>query len=926
MTKSRTWRYLGVYTLAFLVVGLVVFSPFIAGGRSLIWHTDGLTQHIKALSYYGMLLRGVVDSLASGQGLYLPGFAFSIGYGSDIVDTLSYYVIGDPLNLLSVFVPEESTPVLYSALLIARLYLAGLAFSLFARYAFQPPRAGLLAGALTYVFCGFALYAAVRHPYFANPLLYFPLVLYGVERVLRERKHGAFALSLALCTVSNFYFFYMIFVLMALYIIMRLVARHHAEGPAGVKAAFADLGWLFAAGCVGVLIGCCVFVPTVLYFLQDSRASIEHTVPLLYSGKYYSLLLLNASTTSDPGRWSYLSIGIVGVIALGSLFAERKANTQLKVAAVAFAMMLCVPFVGYAFNGFSYIANRWCWAFCFVGALAVATRWQALTQLTKRQALVLVGLVALYLAACTLLNWGNVLHMGLVIVAALWLLSAIGIAVASTLNDKRRTVASARVAGGMLIVVTCAGICLNGLALYSPMGGDYVNSFLKADEVCEIYSTEATAVADLNDDAFYRYSSSYVYANRNAGMLAGQPSTTYYWSLTNVRVKDFFHLMGINGSDYKGYCWHDLNDQSLLSELVGVKYYAAKTGELTPYGYDDEPLAHDTLYDTRNSEHYAIDLYRNKTPLPFGFTYTSTLDADSFAALPPEHRREAALQACVVSEGTRSLPTDVNALSLSATSVPYNMKPDENAEIDGNALTVKQKNATVTLDVDAPANAEVTLQFDGLKVGGSSATTFEVPVTFTFANGSKQTRSLNFASPDSVSYEPFQYVVVSPGYSDAALKSIRVKFPAKGTYTWDDLKVIAQPFDNYDSTVAKLTEDVMQDVNLHYLNAQTTATNRVTGRISLQQGKVLCTQIPYSEGWRVTVDGQDAELLCLNCMLAGVALGPGEHTLEFTYETPGATAGALLTVVGLALFALLLVVQRKGAGEEGARRGKHASR
>ena len=37
----------------------------------------------------------------------------NIGYGSDILTTLHYYVIGDPLTLLSVFVPAEHTETLY---------------------------------------------------------------------------------------------------------------------------------------------------------------------------------------------------------------------------------------------------------------------------------------------------------------------------------------------------------------------------------------------------------------------------------------------------------------------------------------------------------------------------------------------------------------------------------------------------------------------------------------------------------------------------------------------------------------------------------------------------------------------------------------------------------------------------------------------
>ena len=41
----------------------------------------------------------------------------NIGYGSDILTTLHYYVIGDPLTLLSVFVPADKTEVLYEVLI-----------------------------------------------------------------------------------------------------------------------------------------------------------------------------------------------------------------------------------------------------------------------------------------------------------------------------------------------------------------------------------------------------------------------------------------------------------------------------------------------------------------------------------------------------------------------------------------------------------------------------------------------------------------------------------------------------------------------------------------------------------------------------------------------------------------------------------------
>ena len=110
-----------------------------------------------------------------------------IGYGSDILTTLHYYVIGDPLTLLSVFVPEEKTEILYEVLIFLRLYLAGLAFS---GYCFSRRNAkqAVFLGTIIYVFCGWGIYASLKHPYFSNPMIYLPLILWGIDKIYKKRK------------------------------------------------------------------------------------------------------------------------------------------------------------------------------------------------------------------------------------------------------------------------------------------------------------------------------------------------------------------------------------------------------------------------------------------------------------------------------------------------------------------------------------------------------------------------------------------------------------------------------------------------------------------------------------------------------------------------------------------------------------------
>ena len=107
--KEKKADFYILYTIVFAAISLFIYSCFYFNGKSLIWSHDGVPQHINALAYYGKYLRNVLQTLVTEHKLSLPMWDMHIGYGSDILTTLHYYAIGDPLTLLSVFVPEKDT-------------------------------------------------------------------------------------------------------------------------------------------------------------------------------------------------------------------------------------------------------------------------------------------------------------------------------------------------------------------------------------------------------------------------------------------------------------------------------------------------------------------------------------------------------------------------------------------------------------------------------------------------------------------------------------------------------------------------------------------------------------------------------------------------------------------------------------------------
>ena len=89
--------------------------------------TDG-NNTSQLFVYFGQYGRTVLRTLLTEHQLVLPQWNFSLGYGGDILTTLHYYVIGDPLDLLSIACPTRYAVYLYSFLSLFRLYLAGLGF------------------------------------------------------------------------------------------------------------------------------------------------------------------------------------------------------------------------------------------------------------------------------------------------------------------------------------------------------------------------------------------------------------------------------------------------------------------------------------------------------------------------------------------------------------------------------------------------------------------------------------------------------------------------------------------------------------------------------------------------------------------------------------------------------------------------------
>ena len=403
--KRQKEVFLLVYTILFSVSAGVMLWYFAAAGKQMVWKGDGLSQHYLALCYYARWGKAVLGSLLSGRPAF-PTFNMHMGFGSDLFTTLQYYVIGDPFSLPAVFVPQRYMLEFHDAMIVLRMYLAGLSFDGYCRTMGRRDLTGNLCGALVYVFSTFALFG-MRHPYFLNAMIWFPLLLTGAERILRGSKGRFFTIAVFLSCISNFYFFYMLVLMTVVYVVWR-ACRIFLQYTKGVKVLLLLAGKFLARGVLGSAMGACFLLPILIRFVGDPRAAGETVYGKLYSLSYYTKLpeaFVAFGTDATLEYWTCLGFGGIGLVCVLLLILDTDREKKLLDLRLAFAGMLLLtvlPSAGAALNGFSYPSNRWTWAFALLAGYITAVMVPSLARISWKKAVLLLVCINLYAVVCYL--------------------------------------------------------------------------------------------------------------------------------------------------------------------------------------------------------------------------------------------------------------------------------------------------------------------------------------------------------------------------------------------------------------------------------------------------------------------------------------------------------------------------------------------
>lgn len=304
-------------------------------------------------------------------------YSFNYNGGDNFFARLSYYYSTSILYYLTVlftFILEtvgvigEPTMVYwaYIALFIS-LFRSIIILIITTKYieVFEVKRPVALLGASFYAFSNIYFRHVVLWEFFADAMIWLPIILYGVEKIIRGHKGTIFSVGLALTLFNNGYFAYVNLLITVVYILLRMVFKlaNSKEIPLSKQ-----IKRYLVYGLAGIGIGMPGFIMFIKGFLQTSRLDAETNAKLFNTTFELGNLLLSDGVQLVPMYFIFMIFIISNY--------KNKNFVYFSLLSIGLIILKFSPFIASMFNGFSAPQYRWHYiTFLFIGVtISIATQ------------------------------------------------------------------------------------------------------------------------------------------------------------------------------------------------------------------------------------------------------------------------------------------------------------------------------------------------------------------------------------------------------------------------------------------------------------------------------------------------------------------------------------------------------------------------
>lgn len=872
------WPLILAFFIPFLIMlGIYIFQGVYPFGNETLLTIDLGQQYVDFYAYYRRVFFEDPSSLF---------YSFSNSLGGEMTGIWAYYLTS-PFNLLFLLFPHHLLSVAVTAITLLKISLSGLSFGILLKKAFDGNGFILSTFSICYALMGYTIVYQLNLMWL-DGLIFLPMVILGVEKLIHEKKGLFYSLFLGLTLFVNYYIGYMICLFLVCYFLFRLIAVSYPSVFTVKDKMIASIRSVLRFIChslLGAGLTGAILLPA-FNFLLGSKASyttLEFDWELAFPFHEMLSKLMIGSFNFDqmPSGYPTLFIGSLSLICFCLFFFNRAFPLRERISGLVLTVFLVVSMNLEAFNMIWHAMQYPIWfpyRFSFVlSFFMILNGYRSLTALKGIDTLRTIVSMVLTAVICAVVyaEGFDFVYLEQIIVTAAFTCIIILLLILKPRSYKWMALA--------FFVITVLEMGVNAQITLSRL------SYIDQDRFTALQAELDESIQTIQeyDDGFYRIEKTFS-RSKNDSFQANYYGVTNFSSTIESELPVLFGNLGFAAG--KGFVTYS-NGTLITDALFGINYYASEQNELyqtqEDSSEDTETENNDDFFDFRPmqtkpdlrsyrpvAETDQTVLYENPYALPVAFGSNEAILGVDLIEDQPIQMQETLLQAIL------QTPEQTTFFESAAfTSTVYQNVLTSGAERNQNYR--KQ---------DANEDASITFQF-------TPETDDAYYVTLS-PNVKVDDVDLFLNNEPFAQHKTYRDMLVLNIANQQKGETISFKLEwSEGVVRLRDFQLYRLDQEAFTSAIDELAQGGMT------IDEQ--GSTYLKGTVEIQEDQqVLLTTIPFNEGWQATVDGTPVNIQPALDSLMAIPMQPGTHEVEFTYHTPLLTEGVMLSIIS----ALLLFV------------------
>ena len=852
---KKIFLYIAAFTIpAGIILAIFIYLKVFPFGENCYLPVDATGQYVSYLNYFRNIF-------SEGSSIF---YSLSKSLGGDMYGLFAYY-LNSPYNFVTLLFEKSIAPFAFMLIIVLKTGSCGLTFLYYLNRRKKANFSNLIFSTM-YAMCAYIIMYGFNIMWL-DAVILLPIVMAGIDDIVKHKKFVLYSVSLTLTLIINYYIGFMVCIFSAIYFAYKMLLRRVKP----IKKFFKKIGIFVLCSIIAALIAGVVLIP-VFFDIQEGRADFtlesftldkNFEIPELIC-KFFTNSFDLEAVKNDAAPPVFC--GVLANVLVMLYFLNNKISIKEKILSLFVIAIFVLSFylnganlVWTMGNSPAWYKYRYAFTFSFMYILFAKREFENLKKGTRIWHIIIMILIyqaiSIFISNC---NYEfldkNSIKIDIILVLAFSLLLIL---------YKKRIKRERKLNKYYLPVIT--------LIIYLLNTGNLTNNAITTMKIlreetsgikqeqygfqCQGYEKVINNLKKYDND-IYRVEKE-LSLNMNDPLSFGYNGVTFSASTYSEELYTFLNRLGLEQhyvvADYSE------NTNKAVDMLLGIKYIISFNKE----GIKKE-------YNKEYEEEKGLSIYKN----PYALTLGYFVD-DEILNINMDKSDTFNLQNTILRSMT-GFDKDVYIKNNGEiTKKTYNL--DEHKKVD------KEKDAKIVYEFEVENENDLYLYF--LK---NNAGTAEI-----YVNGERQ-----------IDLETDQNEMLNIGKRKLGEK-ITVEIKAKE----DELKENKLYVYYEDEEILSVHYNILKTGQIELKKINNT---HYECRINSNNNKkYLLLTIPYSDYWKITVDGKTVSTQKALDALTLIEINNDAKSVRLTYTNSKIVYGAIMSLVGIIGFGIMIFINKK---------------